>query len=133
MQFYIFYALFHIKFWVNISFKYCFITDICFIAAELRTLLHSLHKMTCNDSSMCDGRYLQANNNYKYQIWDKGFCNFDFHVSGKCEYCENFPLPFGCTVGGFIDERGEEECEMICKGTCILHLYVHTIMNLNAE
>ena len=89
--------------------------------------------MTCNDSSMCGGRYLPSNNNYKFQIWDKGFCNFDFQVSGNCEHCEHFQFPFGCIVGGFINERGEKECEKICKGMCILHLYLHTIMNLNVE
>ena len=47
-----------------------------------------------------------------------GFCNFDNGNSGFCESCLDILSNGGsCEDAGFINQRGEHECENICGGT----------------
>lgn len=60
--------------------------------------------MLCKESSDCKGG-------------TAGFCNFDDNKSGHCEYCQDIlAFPKGCLETGFINKRGEKECQRICEG-----------------
>ena len=50
-----------------------------------------------------------------FQCGHHSFCNFDFHSSGYCESC--ISLEEGdCENMGLITNKGEQECQGICKG-----------------
>ena len=62
----------------------------------------------CSDSTECE-----SVNSYEGRF--KGFCNFDNHDSGFCEYCNEFS-DGDCELASFHDEKGTQECKRVCEG-----------------
>ena len=57
-----------------------------------------------------------------FQCGHHSFCNFDFHSSGYCESC--ISLEEGdCENMGLITNKGEQECQGICKGIWIMNAW----------
>ena len=50
-----------------------------------------------------------------FQCGHHSFCNFDFHSSGYCESCISMEEG-DCENMGLITNKGEQECQGICKG-----------------
>lgn len=54
------------------------------------------------------------------QVWcdrsdncgNAGFCNFDYHNYGICEYCSD--IPYSCAQGAFETYKGVLECKAVC-------------------